>query len=137
MTSNSFGALRVPAGASASEQDPEALAYLKSLETPRAIVIPLKNKHNYRRAWSKVSNARNALRLAEKLHEKYVLRQRHEFRYIGHRVASHLRMALGSARLRKSYTPLNALQAFVYYPLYVPADVALTVRAPMYLDQLV
>lgn len=135
LTPNSFGAPRVSVTANAS-QHPEAIAYLKSLEKSKALVIPLKDKHHYRRAWSKVSNARNALRLAEKLYEKYVLRQQHEFGYIGHHVASHLRMAFNSARLRKAYTPLDSLRRFVYYPLHVPADVALTIRAPIYLDQL-
>ena len=136
LTPNSFEAPQVPHDAVASEQDPEAIAYLKSLAKSRAIVIPLKDKHHYQRAWRKISNVKNALRLGEKLYEKYVLRQQHEFGYIGHHVASHLRMALNAACLRKTYTPLHSLRGFVYYPLHVPADVALTIRAPMYLDQL-
>lgn len=136
LTPNSFGAPRVPVRTDATDHDPNALAYLKSLESSKAIVIPLKDKHHYRRAWNKISNARNGLRLVEKLYEKYVLHQRHEFGYIGHHVESHLIMARNTARLRNRYTRLDSLQRFVYYPLHVPADVALTVRAPIYLDQL-
>src|SRR3546814_11917155 len=41
-----------------------------------------------------------------------------------------------SLRLRKQYTELGQLANFVYFPLHVPGDMALTMRSPEYLDQL-
>jgi capsule polysaccharide export protein KpsC/LpsZ len=43
-------------------------------------------------------------------------------------------MAVGATRLKKLYRPMPD-RPFVYYPLHVPADMALTLRSPEYLDQ--
>jgi hypothetical protein len=43
-------------------------------------------------------------------------------------------MAVGATRLRKLYRPMPD-GPFLYYPLHVPADMALTLRSPEYLDQ--
>ena len=43
-------------------------------------------------------------------------------------------MALNATRLRKLYRPIPETP-FVYYPFHVPADMALTLRSPEYLDQ--
>src|SRR3546814_238553 len=45
-------------------------------------------------------------------------------------------MLCNSLRLRKQYTELGQLANFVYFPLHVPGDMALTMRSPEYLDQL-
>ncbi|MGH2349900.1 MAG: hypothetical protein ACRDFT_10615, partial [bacterium] len=47
----------------------------------------------------------------------------------------HVRSALTERRLRRHYRDLDAAGRFIYYPLHVAADVALTIRAPEYLDQ--
>jgi capsule polysaccharide export protein KpsC/LpsZ len=38
--------------------------------------------------------------------------------------------------MRFSYTPLESLKDFVYFPFHVPGDMALTLRSPEYFDQL-
>jgi hypothetical protein len=43
-------------------------------------------------------------------------------------------MAVGATRLKKLYRPMPE-SPFVYYPLHVPADMALTLRSPEFLDQ--
>jgi hypothetical protein len=136
VTRNSFAAPRMSEWTAEPELDPDSVIYLRALQKTRAIVIPVKDRHHYRRAWSKLSNARNVVRLGEKIYEKYWRHQRHEFGYIGHHVLSHLRMAANSAHLRKAYAALDSVSPFIYYPLHVPADVALTIRAPAYVDQL-
>lgn len=45
-------------------------------------------------------------------------------------------MIVGSYRLRKSYTSLESVGKFIYYPLHVPGDMALTIRSPEFVDQL-
>ena len=46
----------------------------------------------------------------------------------------HLRMLWNSFRLQRNYK--NSFQpGFIYYPLHVPADFALTIRSPEFLDQ--
>jgi hypothetical protein len=40
------------------------------------------------------------------------------------------------AVLSKRYTPLEMCDSYIYFPLHVPGDVALTLRAPHLLDQL-
>ena len=75
-------------------------------------------------------------RLLEKLVDKHLLEKRQEFGHIGQHVRRHLGMLATSWRLAKWYRPLVNLGRFVYYPLHVPADMALTIRSPEYLDQM-
>jgi hypothetical protein len=111
-------------------------AYLaRTLETGQ-IVIPKKDAHHYSAAWKKVINLRNFARLAEKAYDKYVLRKEQEFGFIGQHVLTHVRALLNSQRLSRSYTDLYKLGRFIYFPLHVPGDIALTLRSTEYLDQL-
>jgi capsule polysaccharide modification protein KpsS len=91
--------------------------------------------HHYRGAAKKLIDTGNMRRLVEKLRDKYVHGKREEFQYIGGHVGRHIRMWANSVRLRRFYRPLPEHERFVYYPLHVPADVALTLRSPEYLDQ--
>jgi hypothetical protein len=132
---NTFTAPRVrgelPAGPS-----PAVSEYLERTLRQRTIVIPKKDAHQYRGAAGKVFNLKNARRLVGKLVDKYLLGKQMEFGYIGHHTTTHLRMLFNSWKLRGSYTGLDAIKPFVYYPLHVPGDMALTLRSPDYLDQL-
>lgn len=132
---NSFAALRFeglnPISVSAEVRD-----YLDRTLKSGEIVVPQKDRHQYTTAFRKVINFRNLRRLAEKLVDKYIKGKHHEFGYIGRHVAVHGRMLLNSFRLRGHYTSLTDIRKFVYYPLHVPADMALTLRSPQYLDQL-
>lgn len=135
-TRNTFAAPRVGRAARGEPLEPAALRHIEAARAAKAIVIPGKDRHHYAAALGKVARPANMRRLLEKLYEKYALRERHEFGYIGAYVGSHLRMVRNSFRLRGAYATLPAERPFVYYPLHVPADVALTLRAPEYLDQL-
>jgi hypothetical protein len=135
-TLNTFAAPAVGAAAPEESAEPQAVAQIDAARAARSIVIPAKDRHHYTAAFSKVANLGNARRLAEKLYEKYARGERHEFGHIGTYVGRHVRMAGNSLRLRRAYRPLAAAGRFVYYPFHVPADVALTLRAPQYVDQL-
>lgn len=132
---NSFAAPRVsqPADGPVSA---EVADYLAATVSSGSIVVPKKDRHQYTTAFRKVLNGRNAVRLFQKLFDKYVLGKRQEFGYIGRHVFVHASMLFNSLRLRRHYTPLEDAGRIVYYPLHVPGDMALTLRSPQYLDQL-
>lgn len=113
---------------------PEVRGYLDETLRQRAIVIPQKDRHQYSAAFSKIANARNARRLAEKLWDQFALGKHQEFGHNLRHAQTHAAMAVGATRLKKLYRPMPEVP-FVYYPLHVPADMALTLRSPEYLDQ--
>ncbi len=119
----------------AAELTPEVRRLLEKTRASQSLVIPLKDKHHYAAPERKILNARNVKRFFQKWWDRR-MGKRQEFGYLGAHVAGHLRMVANGWRLKGSYTPLNALGRFVYYPLHVPGDVALTLRAPDYFDQL-
>lgn len=117
------------------EPSGEVKDYLEDTIQRSAIVIPEKDRHQYTTAFRKVVNLRNAGRLVQKLVDKHVLGKQQEFGHIGGHVSSHARMILASRKLAGHYTPVEQLGRFIYYPLHVPGDMALTLRSPQYLDQ--
>jgi hypothetical protein len=112
----------------------EVRGYLDDTLRQRAIVIPQKDRHQYAAAFNKIANARNARRLAEKLWDQFALGKHQEFGHNLRHARVHAAMAVGATRLKKLYRPMPETP-FVYYPLHVPADMALTLRSPEYLDQ--
>jgi hypothetical protein len=109
-------------------------AYLDGTLQQRAIVIPKKDQHHYSAAFKKVANLRNSRRLAEKLWDQFALGKHQEFGHNLRHARMHAAMAVNATRLRKLYRELPE-SPFVYYPFHVPADMALTLRSPEYLDQ--
>lgn len=132
---NSFRAYDI-SGPVAEHISPEVSSYLAETLKRRAIVIPKKDRHQYTPLIGKIFNARNARRLVEKIIDKHVLGKHQDFSHIGAYVRGHLKMVANAYRARDLYQRLEETGPFVYYPLHVPADVALTLRAPAYLDQL-
>lgn len=132
---NDFCALQVP-----DDHDgpiPESVhLYLDDTLRKGTIVIPKKDRHQYTTAWKKIVNLRNARRLVAKLVDKYIYGKHQEFGHIGNHMRTHARMLWNSFRLTGKYTPLEKADCFVYYPLHVPGDMALTLRSPHLLDQL-
>lgn len=132
---NSFAAKRIT-HMPVDEACSEVRGYLKRTLENKDIVVPLKDRHQYTTAFRKVINWRNLKRLGEKIVDKYLLGKHMEFGHIGTHVSRHMNMLANSFRLRGCYTPIQAIGPFVYYPLHVPADMALTLRSPQFLDQL-
>jgi hypothetical protein len=133
---NRFSAIEISCGDSERGVPVEVERYLDETLASGAIVVPIKDRHQYTTARKKIVNWRNARRLMGKLADKHLLGKKQEFGYIGSHVRAHARMLLNSHRLRDHYTPLERLGPFVYYPLHVPGDMALTLRSPHLLDQL-
>ncbi len=111
-------------------------AYIAETLEKSAIIIPEKDRHQYTTAFRKIVKVKNLKRLGEKLVDKHILGKEQEFGHIGSHVGQHAKMLLNSRRLRGHYTLVSACERFVYYPLHVPGDIALTLRSPEYLDQL-
>ncbi|KYK46034.1 capsule biosynthesis protein [Bradyrhizobium liaoningense] len=118
----------------ADEVSPEVRSYLDDTLKQQAIVIPKKDQHHYSAAFKKVVNLRNSRRFAEKLWDQFALGKHQEFGHNLRHARVHAAMALNATRLRKLYKPIPGAP-FVYYPFHVPADMALTLRSPDYLDQ--
>ncbi len=131
---NSFAALPVE-GPISEQVSHEVEAYLDEVQAKRNIVIPTKDRHHYRGAWKKLADGRNWKRLARKLADKYLHNKQEEFGHVGGHVWRHTRMFANSQRLKMHYRPLPDGERFIYYPLHVPADVALTLRSPECFDQ--
>lgn len=132
---NTLGAMRLKGFARAPVSS-DCAAYFDEALASGTVVVPLKDRHHYASAATKLVNPHNVRRLIEKARDKYLLGAEQEFGAIGHHVATHARMLLASAKLRGRFTQLEALDRFLYYPLHVPGDVALTLRSPEYLDQI-
>lgn len=124
------------AGPTGVPATPEVAAYLDETLARQSLVIPMKDRLHYRNPLAKLADPHNIRRLVEKTYDKYVLKRQEEFQHIGGHVSRHVRMYLNNRRLRGEYQPLPADTPFVYYPLHVPADVALTLRSPEHLDQI-
>ena len=131
---NSFGAMAIPHDRNVVL--PEVERYLSETIESQSIVIPLKDRHQYTSARKKIINWRNFRRLIEKVVDKHVYGKRQEFSHLRDHVGKHAMMLLNSRRLSKHYDTLPSAKPFVYYPLHVPGDMALTLRSPTYLDQL-
>lgn len=132
-TKNSFKAPEVkPMN---SRPTPELKSYLAKSREQETIVVPIKDKLHYRTAKSKLFDAKNIKRLFEKIVAKYICQEQEEFSYIGGHVKRHLRMFFNSIYLKKFYKNELPEEDYIYYPLHVPADFALTIRSPEYLDQ--
>lgn len=132
-TRNSFAAPVIHTQPGAS---PEALAYLEAAMRDRAIVIPDKDRHQYRGPFKKVVSFKNLKRLVEKVVDKYLRGRKQEFGHVWAHASRHVKMIFASAALRRHYVDLEQVGRFVYYPLHVPGDMALTLRSPAYLDQI-
>lgn len=134
ITPNTFTAPSVAAG-----QTPVSTtvrASIAAIRATQAVVIPSKDRLHYRGAGRKLADPRNVRRLVHKLVAKHVRGQREEFEHIGGHVSRHVRMFMNSRKLSRHYQSLPTDRPLLYYPLHVPADFALTVRSPEFLDQL-
>lgn len=134
LRANSFAAPKFEAQPAAA-LTPAVKSYLDETLARQSIVIPEKDRHQYRSVASKVLNFKNLRRLAQKSLDKYVLGKHQDFGHIGVHIRSHLEMIINAVRTRRLYRGLETAEHFIYYPLHVPADMALTLRSPEYLDQ--
>lgn len=113
----------------------ELKEYLDNTLQEKKIVIPTKDKMGYRNPINKIINLHNIKRLIQKSYSKVFLKRNEEFSHIGFHVKKHFKMLLNQIILKSYYKDIPK-EKFIYFPMHVPNDVALTVRSPEYLDQL-
>lgn len=109
---------------------------LADVLSSKSIVVPDKDRHHYSSAISKIFNLRNLTRFLQKLITQYFFGKHFEFGYPIKHARHHLQMFTNSIRSMGHYTKIDTIGKFIYFPLHVPADAALTLRAPKFLDQL-
>jgi len=109
---------------------------IQKIVQTKALVIPDKDRHHYSAAIKKITNFSNFKKLLFKIIQQKVLGRHFEFGYPLGYVKSHLRMLLNSLRNRAYYKKFDCNLQYIYFPLHVPGDAALTLRSPEYLDQL-
>lgn len=131
---NSFAALQTMEKP-ALEVSAEVARYLDDTVRKQAIVVPIKDRHHYAPALAKVFNSRNLSRLGTKLFDQYALGKHQEFGHNLRHAWNHVRMAQSAVRMQRHYRHIPAGKRYVYFPLHVPADMALTLRSPEFLDQ--
>jgi len=113
----------------------EVIKYLDNAIKQQVVVIPDKDKHQYRNPLLKVMDIQNVRRLFKKLVDKYVYKNREEFSHIKHYVYLHIYMIFNRLRIKKYYQSLPKGKKIIYFPLHVPNDASLTIRSPEYHDQ--
>ncbi len=133
MVKNSIQALGVYQ-LSNSQAESEFVQYLDSAIKNKKIVIPDKDRKHYWGLFAKVFNFYNFKRLFQKLGDRFIFNKQEEFRYIGTFTFRHIKMFWNKYRLGVFYSEIPD-KKFIYYPLHVPMDVALTIRSPHCLDQ--
>lgn len=109
--------------------------YLYNTLNEKKIVIPTKDREGYKSPINKIINLHNLKRFTQKIYSKLLLKKKEEFSYIGHHVKKHIKMLINQILLKNYYQDIPN-DKFIYFPMHVPNDVALTIRSPEYLDQL-
>jgi hypothetical protein len=132
---NSLEASPIP-GPSGKSATPTVAAYLENTVQQQSTIIPRKDAHHYRAPLRKILDVRHVRRLAEKSADKYLLGKREEYTHVGGHIRRHLKMFMRGSLLAHHYSSLEEVDPYVYYPLHVPADVAITLRSSQYIDQL-
>lgn len=133
---NSFYSLKINSLKNSIRPNKKMMLYINDAILNKTVVIPKKDSHHYSLPSLKIFNIYNTKRLISKIFNKFVLRKRYEFSYIGFHVKKHIQMWANNYKLRPLYSTINDLDNFIYYPLHVPNDVSLTIRAPSYINQL-
>lgn len=131
--SNSWNALPITEMAEKTSSD--VAAYFQNTISNKKIVIPDKDRAHYLGLFAKIFRLYNFRRWVEKFADRYFLGKEEEFRYIWNYTFRHLKMFWCKFALSSQYKAQVPADPFVYFPLHVPMDVALTLRSPHCLDQ--
>ena len=112
----------------------QVIKLINSLKKKKTISHISIHKKRYRSIFIKILDLNNLFRFFSKLFKKYILRYNFDYEYIFSYTYIHLKMALIRSRLNFQY--VNKLEKpFVYFPLHVPNDISLTLRAKSFYNQ--
>lgn len=93
------------------------------------------HKRKYLKNYLKIFNFYNLRRLIIKFSNKYILSQKEDYDYLFKYIAKHFTMLSNFIFNKKLYSS-TLPEKFIYFPLHVYNDMALTIRAPQYLNQI-
>jgi hypothetical protein len=133
---NSLSSRRIEKCKVTSSTATKVKSVLATVITHKSIVVPDKDKHHYSSAKNKIFNLRNFTRFIQKLINIHLFGKYYEFGYPVKHAIKHLKMFINSIRHKRNYTSIDTIDNYVYFPLHVPGDAALTLRSPKFLDQL-
>lgn len=108
---------------------------LKKIKSKKNIRIPIKDKHHFLSPLNKILNIKKFLRFLIKIFKKKILKYVFVFDQDIYIVKSELYNLFKSYNLKKYYYKLENLDEFIYYPMHVFNDFALTTRSIEYFDQ--
>ena len=109
--------------------------YLKFLKNKNVISIPIKDKKHFKNPLKKLLDPHNIYRFFEKNFKKYFLNYKFVFGSDILVLKQNLINLINYFFLKKNY--LNFYEDnFIYFPLHVPNDYALTIRSSNYQNQL-
>ncbi len=132
--------LYIPETPSTEDSVNQVRTYLQKAIEQKVVVAAVKDAHHYKdMGFGKVFNAMNFQKLSKKIFYKYVKGQRQEFDHIWNHVRRYLIMLKNRRQNEKVYASLASLPAdakLFYFPFHVQLDFSLTIRTPMWLDQL-
>jgi hypothetical protein len=113
---------------------PQILSKIKNL---KRIIIPQKDISHFINPFDKIFNLINIIRFADKLYKKLFLNIQYEFDEIFRYSFSFFKNLINYFFLYFFYSRrIKKNKVYHYFPLHVPNDFALTLRSPIYLDQI-
>lgn len=137
---DSLRACRPEPGKTTESAQEQVRAYLGEAKSRRDAIIPDKDRHHFQgMGLRKVFNLLNLVKLYKKFKYKYAQGHRQEYEYIWNHALRSLRMLVSrklNARVYTQFDGENREKSYIYFPLHVQLDYALTVRNPEYLDQM-
>tara|TARA_B100000427_G_scaffold21988_1_gene16630 strand:+ start:11533 stop:12900 length:1368 start_codon:yes stop_codon:yes gene_type:complete len=111
---------------------------LNALSQNKTTLIPEKDIHHFKyNIFRKIATLKNLKIIFTKIFNKYIFSKKEEYNHIFNHIIRNLNYMFNSYAVKKFYSKEIASENFnIYFPLHVPLDYALTIRAPKYFDQL-
>lgn len=118
-------------------KDTNILKILNKIKNLKRIIIPQKDVSHFKNPFNKIFNLINITRFFDKLFKKLFLNIQYDFDEIFRYSFSFLKNLINYFFLYFFYSRrIKKNKVYHYFPLHVPNDFALTLRSPIYLDQI-
>jgi capsule polysaccharide modification protein KpsS len=118
-------------------EDTNILKIVNKIKNLKKIIIPKKDASHFLNPFNKIFNLINIARFFEKLFKKFFLNIQYDFDEIFRYSLSFLKNLINYFFLYFFYSRvIKKNRVYHYFPLHVPNDFALTLRSPIYLNQI-
>jgi len=133
---NDYMALKVSNNGKSTDNSMELL--LKRMKENKTTVIPKKDTYHFENnIFKKIFILENFRKIYKKIIDKYLFQKKQEYDHVFNHILRNLNYMINSFFMKflyKKSISKNSLN--IYFPLHVPLDYSLTIRAPEYFDQL-